>query len=341
MKRTALVSLLLLGLSACYDAKDYTPTESLSRGIVSLATVNGVGSMPADGVSRLTVVALLSAEAAAANRTVVFTTTAGKLIGGTGSGDLRREVPAASDGRALVDLQAGTQVESAVVRAQIQSADGVVPGVAAELQIAFTAPGPDDVIRFVTAPAEAPADGASTTLFRVAVATGLAGQTVHFTTTQGTFAGTASAPTVDSPVLADSTASASLVSPLILVDATVTASINGQAREAQVRFTRALPQQLVVTTDATTVSAAAGTKVTVTVRMIRDRGTVTPGTTATFTAASGGVAAGSFQSIGVSDSTGTLTADWFPGTTTPVGPVTITVRAEGGATASVVVQVTT
>ena len=88
-------------------------------------------------------------------------------------------------------------------------------------------------------------------------------------------------------------------------------------------------------TDATTVSAAAGAKVTVTVRMIRDRGTVTPGTTATATAT-----AGAFQSIGVSDSTGTLTADWFPGTTTPPGPVTLTVRAEGGATASVVVQVT-
>src|SRR5260370_40298927 len=77
-----LAFLLALGLAACYNRKDYTLTEPHLAAILTLQTVGGVTTLPADGVSRLTLVARIPADADPDKRDVVFSTSAGTLIGG-------------------------------------------------------------------------------------------------------------------------------------------------------------------------------------------------------------------------------------------------------------------
>src|SRR5690349_16409211 len=79
----ALLALLLLTAGRCYERSRYDPTPGLIDATLSLSTVGGQTSLPADGVSRLTIVAQISPSSDLDKRTIVFTTSAGTLVGGT------------------------------------------------------------------------------------------------------------------------------------------------------------------------------------------------------------------------------------------------------------------
>lgn len=334
----ALAALALAGLclAGCYDGDRHTPTESNLRDVITLQSVSGATSLPADGFSRLRIEARLLGDPALDRRTVLFATSLGTLEGGSAEGDAMAVV-ADDTGRARIDLVAGQTLGTAVVTAAPKAA----PGITASLEIAFVPPDPDGVVRFVAAPARAPADGATLTTFTVEVSPELpAGdRTVSFSTTAGTFA-PQGATTAAAPVEADARASVDLQSPVTLTSARVTATVEGVTRSTTVHFERAPPDAISVAADPLSVPAAADSEVTVTATLHRDLGSVTDGTIVTFRAVDdAGDPVGTFANVTLS-SGGTATAVFQPRTTTP-GFVTVIVGAEGtSVTGSVRIELT-
>jgi hypothetical protein len=322
--------LLLAAFAAftgCYKKSDYSPTAPLVNSVITLSSPSGVTTLPADGFSRLHLQARLPGDPAFANRTVVFSTTNGTLDGGVpGTGCTGcRNVAADGNGLAQIDLVASQQVGSAVVSASPLDS----PGILASLTVSFVPAGADDTIRFVTAPAQAPADGATLTTFTVAISSSLpaGSRQVTFQTTAGTFA-PGGGPTVQVAADAGGRASADLVSPKTITTARVSATVNGVTREVSTQFVRALPTLITAAVDQPIAPAAASTKIHVTATLLRDQGTVTDGTVVTFQATTAdGAPVGVFTNITTS-SNGTAGADFLPNTTTP-GTVTITVGAQG------------
>lgn len=328
---------LCVGAGACYNKKDYTLTEPHVAAILSLRSVNGATTIPADGVSQLALVASISANADPDKRDILFTTTAGALVGGTpdaASGG--RVVTAASNGQAGIELQSAPQIQPAVVTAAVKNVAGVV----ATLAIQFVAVGGNAIVRFVSAPVTAPADGATLTAFTVAVSPQVMNQKVTFTASLGSF--------IDSPASVDTnnTATGHLMSPGTIGSADVTASIDGFTRDTAVQFLRALPNRITVGVNNPVLAAGDTANAVVTAQMLRDVGHVTPGAVATFSAAdAGGNSVGFFTSAqqSTTDATGTVTTQFFPGATALPGQVTITVTTpgDGGITikSSVVVEI--
>jgi len=321
-----LFSVLAAALLAagCYHKNDYLPTAPASAGALALSTADGSLSLPADGVSRLTLIAKISADADADKRTVTFTTSTGGLVGASGSG-LTLDVPADSQGRAVVALQSSMKVETAIVTASVKGA----PSIAAQLQIAFTAPSPNDLLRFVAAPATAPADGATVSLFTVAVSPSVSTGTVAFSSsTGGTFSPN------PAPIGLDHTATSGLVSPKTLGTATVVATLStggtgsGFSRQTLITFVPALPDAITLTVDNAAVPAS-GT-VRLTAHLTRLTGVVTANTAVRWSARdASGNAVGTFVNQTVaqpaaSNTEATATADYRPGAATAPGPITIT-----------------
>ena len=315
---------LLLAAGSCYKESNYSPTAPQVASALTLATADGSRSLAADGLSRVTLVATIAADADSNKRTITFTTSSGTLVGAAGSGTTI-DVNAGSDGRALAILQSSQKVETAVVSAAVKGAANV----AAQIQIQFTAPDPNDVLRFVTAPASAPADGATVTLFTVAVSPAMTTGTVTFSSSSGTF------PAAPVPIGIDHTATAGLTSPKTIGTATVSATLsspggsgNGFSRQTSIRFDPALPNVITVQVD--NLQVMPGGKVRVTAHFTRPIGQVSANTVATFSAldASGNVI-GSFENVtviqpGTSATDSTATADYLPGPGAAAGPVTIT-----------------
>lgn len=321
-----LFTLLLVASLSCYKKSDYSPTAPLSNSVITLSSPSGVTSLPADGFSRLHLQARLPGDPAFANRTVVFSTTAGTLDGGVaGTGCTGcRNVQADGNGLAQIDLIASQQVGSAVVSASPLAS----PGILASLSVDFVPAGADDTIRFVTAPAQAPADGATATTFTVAISSSLpaGSRQITFQTTAGTFA-PGNTPTVQVAADAGGRASADLISPKTITTARVSATVNGVTREVSTQFVRALPTVITAAVDTPIAPAATSTKIHVTATLLRNQGTVTDGTVVTFQAATAdGTPVGVFTNITTSTN-GTAGADFLPNTTTP-GTVTITVGAQ-------------
>ncbi len=311
-------------LAGCYDSDSYEPTTGNLEKILTLQSVSGAATLPADGFSRLTLEARLLGDPALDRRTVLFRTSRGTLDGGTANGDAMA-VEADATGRARIDLVSSQAVGTAVVTASPMSA----PGVAASLEIGFVPLDPDGVIRFVAAPTRAPADGATLSTFTVEVSPEIApaDRTVTFTTSSGELApGGQTTATV--PVDAANRASVDLVSASTVGSARVTATVAGVSRSAEVTFERALPDVITVSADSLAVPAAADSQVTITAGLHRDVGTVTDGTVVTFRAVdSAGAPVGTFGNVTLS-SGGTATAVFRPGSAPP-GFVTVIVGAEG------------
>jgi hypothetical protein len=321
-----------LGTGACYEEGDYTPSEALVGSIIVLVSVDGQTTLPADGVSRLALEARLLGGPSFDHRTVLFRTTAGTLEGGSVDGDAMA-VEADGGGRARIDLLSAQQVGGAVVTATPKDAAGV----SASLEIAFLPANPDEVIRFVAAPATAPADGATLSGFTVQLSPALPlGTEVVFRTTLGTFA---PGDTDSVTLMADGSfqATADLKSPAAdspeaLGIARIRATANQVTREATIAFHRALPDRITVSTGGKFQVMADGTdSVTVTGTFLRDLGQVTAGTVATFRAGdSTGASIGFFGDVSVVGAGGEATATFLAGTTAFRGRVTLTVGAEGG-----------
>src|SRR5258706_897691 len=209
MKRAArlrqglLLGIPLLGAGSCYKDSNYSPTAPQVAGALTLASVDGSRSIAADGLSRLTLAATIAANADSDKRVITFTTSSGTLVGATANNGTTLDVTAGSDGRALVVLQSSQKVETAGGSAVVKGSANA----SAQLQIQFTAPNPDDVLRFDAAPASAPADGQTVTLFTVAVSPAMTTGTVTFSATAGTF------PATPVPIGIDHRATAGLTSP--------------------------------------------------------------------------------------------------------------------------------
>ncbi len=340
-RRWAAIGILaaVAGLPACHETGDYTPSEARVNRFLTLESANNQTAIPADGVSRLLLVATIAADAEPGRRTIAFSASAGTLIGGQAGADGARQVAADSTGRAFIELQSANQVGDSIVQAQVVG----VPELVRRLVIAFVAADPESVIRFLAAPARAPADGATLSTFTVQLSPALPLDTqVEFTTTAGGF-GAAAAPSVMVPIDGSFQASADLQSPAAIGSARVTASAAGFSRSARIDFHRALPDGITVATAAAQVAASADASVTVTGTFLRDVGTVTAGTVATFTATdAAGAPVGQFRNLTtVGQATPRVaTADFFPGTTAVRGLVTITVGTdEGSVTGAGVVEI--
>lgn len=316
---------LILALSACYDKSDYSPTAAQVDRIVTLSAENGATSLPADGFSRLRIVARLMGDPDFAKRTVVFSVSSGTLVGGTPVTNCMGcvMVPANGSGQATVDLVSSREEGTAVVRAWPADA----PGITASLPIAFGTAQPDQTIQFVSAPDRAPADGATVSTFTVGVSPSLpaGSRQVTFQTTAGMFA--PSGTSVQVPADGGGRASADLVSPRQITSARVTATVNGVTREASIRFERALPDAITAAVDMPIATAATSTKIHVTATLLRNVGTVTDGTVVTFRATrANGSTVGIFTNVTTS-ANGMASADFLPNTT-EAGTLTITVGAQ-------------
>jgi hypothetical protein len=318
-----LFGVFLLIAGGCYKESNYSPTDPQVTGALTLAPVDGTLSIPADGVSRVTLVATIAADADSNKRVITFTTSSGSFVGAAAGSGTTLDVTAGSDGRALVILQSSQTVETAIVTAVVKGSANV----AAQRQIQFTAPNPDDVLRFVTAPAAAPADGQTITLFKVAVSPSVTTGTVTFSSTAGTF------PVATVPIGIDHTATAGLMSSKTPGVGTVTATLSGGfSRQIPFRFDVALPNVISVVVDSLTVMP--GGKVHVTAHLTRPVGQVTANTVAVFSAKdSNGNDVGGFENVtvvqpGASASDSIATADFLPGATAAPGPVTIFVGTD-------------
>lgn len=317
---------LLLTAGRCYKEEDFSPTAPPTQNALVLSTATGATTLPADGVSRLRIVAQISPDASPDRRTVVFSATAGTLIGTAANGTVA--VPADGSGRATIELQSAQQVGESVVTAGIQG----VAGVTRQLTLSFVPANLDDVLQFTAAPASAPADGASISSFTVKLAPTLpVGTQVTFTTTAGTLQpGDVSSLTLTAD--ASYTVTADLKSAAAIGPARVTATARNVSRQATIQFQRALPDRITVSTNGTSTVAPSGSAgVTVVATFLRDLGAVTPGTVATFRAQrQNGGAVGFFRDVSTV-ANGQATATFIPGETTQGGRVNLIVGAEGTA----------
>jgi len=333
----ALLAFLLLSASRCYERSRYDPTPGLIQATLSLTTEGGQTSLPADGVSRLLLIAQISPGADLDKRTIVFSTSAGTLIGGT-AGAAGMEVPADSSGQAVIQLQSSQRVEVAVVKASVKE----VPGITRQITIAFGASDPNATLQFVAHPDSAPADGASTSAFTVRLSPALpVGTTVTFQSTAGLFAPENMA-MVTRTADASSTATVLLVSPTTITTALVRATANNVTQEVTIDFQRALPDQITVSTNGKfQVKAAATDSISVTATFLRDRGTVTAGTVATFKAVTpSGQSIGLFTDITTVNAMGQATATFLAPDVAYRGPATIVVGASGsGVTGTAPIQI--
>ena len=321
----------LLFAGRCYDEKDYSPTAPPVANALVLTTESQQTAIPADGVSRLRLVARIDPGADPDKRTVLFSTTAGTLVG---TADATGKVPVAADGSgvATIELQSSQQVGSAVVTAGVLN----VAGLTRTLVVAFVAADPDAVVRFAAAPASAPADGASVSTFVVQLSPSLPlGTKVQFGATAGVFLPEATA-NVERTADGSYTATADLRSPSTIGPARVTATAQNVSRQATIEFHRAHADHVTVSTNGVfQVPATATATLAVTATFLRDVGRVTPGALATFRAVTDtGAPIGGFRDVTTvsADSTGTAgvaTATFLPGATSYRGPVTITVGAQG------------
>jgi hypothetical protein len=319
-------TILLVTALGCYKQSNYSPTAPQVAGALTLASLNGAQSIPADGLSRLTLVAAIAANADGDKRTITFTTSSGTLVGAAAGNGTSLDVTAGSDGKALVVLQSSQRVETAIVSAVVKGS----PTVSAQLQIQFTAPSPDDVLRFVAAPASGPADGQTVTLFTVAVSAAMSTGTVTFSSTAGSF------PATPVQIGIDHLATAGLTSPKTPGVATVSATLNvpgssnnGFSRQIPFRFDLALPEVITVQVD--NLQVMPGGKVQVTAHLTRSVGQVTANTVATFSATDGsGKPVQGFANVtvvqpGTGSTDSIATADFVPASTVAPGPVTISV----------------
>jgi hypothetical protein len=218
-------------------------------------------------------------------------------------------------------------VEVAVVQATVQE----VPGITRQISIAFGAANPNDTIQFTTHPDSAPADGASTSAFTVRLSPSLPpGTTVTFQATAGLFA-PENAAMATRTVDASSQATVLLVSPTTITTALVRATANNVTQEVTINFVRALPDVITVSTNGKfQVQASASDSLAVTATFLRNLGTVTAGTVATFKVVTpSGQSIGLFRDVTTTNATGVATATFIASGVTYRGAATLVVGANG------------
>lgn len=218
---------------------------------------------PADGTTRIQVFADVNRPGA----TVSFTTNRGRFVGTTNP--MTGTAVANAAGRAVVDL-----VSSDIGPARLSA---TVESTTVETEVEFEPVDDTRIIQIGVSDSDrkVPADGETVTQVYAVVVPGTA--QVMFTTSLGKFASGSTTATI--PVGPGNRAVADLVSHDKVSTTRLTATVNGQhTAETTLDFVRALPDRLIVLLGASELEASPTKSVTVTVRLLRDIGTVTDNT---------------------------------------------------------------
>jgi len=283
-------------------------------------------SIEADGFSTSSITATLKKPAGTAQqRMVKFETSAGFLIAPGLTAARAVTIAADATGRATVDLQSDKTIGTARVRVTVLD-------LPYELSIAFTPVNPASIITVTTSSSSAPADGATPILVTATVAGGLPNgrRTVTFRTSLGTV----------SPLTADADGSNTARTTLVSTttgQARITATVDGSSADTTAQFTVAGADRVFVSPSA--VELRTGTSTQVLVTLTRATGSVSSPLEVTYSAVTNtGASIGSFSSVTLARN-GTATVTFNVGTTTYLGPVTITATVEGGATGTATLQI--
>ena len=289
----------------------------------------------ADGFSEATISVQLKMLGTAQQRMVEFRTTAGTLrAAGVTAGDAIT-VPANADGLAVARLQSARLVGTARVTVTALNVSRAV-------DVAFTAVSVSDIITLASSEGSLPADGKSSARITATVAPGLPvdRRTVTFrmTGTGGQFLPDGGL-TVTRDADASGQARVELQADSKTGFARVVAEVDKTtSNDVTIQLVPALPDRIVVRSDAVRLNSGAETQITAELR--RNIGTVTEGTVVDFTATtSTGTTIGAFRNVRTSNAQGDATATFSLGTTSYVGPVTITASVAGGSSSSVVLLV--
>jgi hypothetical protein len=325
---------LLVVLVVAAACGDYSPTDPGAEP-KALTLSPATAEIPADGVSRLTLTAEIDSRAAADRRTVVFTATAGTIVGATEENGRKLSLAADSAGRARIELQSERTVRTAVVTASITAGTETLALERAEVR--FVAADPGTLVRISTSAASAPADGATAVRVFADVAAGLPdGQrTVTFTTTLGSFADAAAATprTTTATAGVGQRATVDLLGPIDQVgEARVTATVAGTTAQTFVEFVRAFPDTVIVSPSKTSLVATPTDSLTATVTLLRNVGKVTKDTIVEYQVIDPETDADlRFPIVGIlpSDLAGVSTATVSAGSTMHRGTATIVATVSG------------
>jgi hypothetical protein len=282
-------------------------------------------SIEADGFSTTVITAILKRAAPSQQPVIKFETSAGTLIAPGQPTGRAVALTADATGRAVVELQSDKTIGP--VRVRVTALD-----LPYEFTVTFTAVNPASIITMSVAPSSAPADGVTALLVSAAVAAGLptGRRTVTFRTTIGQL----------TPLTADADGSnvarSSLVGTTTGV-ARITATVDGITAETTAQFTPALPDRIFVAPDA--VELKSGGSTTIRVTLTRITGNVSPRLEVSYSAKTNtGASIGSFSRVTLAENSDG-SATFNVGTTTYIGPVTITATVEGGAAGTAPVQI--
>jgi len=216
-------------MAACGNDKyALTPDE-----VRSFLQVSAPAQMPADGVSKVDIVATIGTNVAADAKQITFATSAGTLFGGGTSGPKVVVTVDDSTGTARAQLQSETALKTAHIEITDKSITRAV-------DVDFVQPAADDVFVLTAAANSLPADGFSRA--RITASVKLVGgtpsqRTVTFKASAGTLVGpSGSGASVDVLPDGNGLASVDLVSDSAPAVAHVTATLVGVVRELDIPF---------------------------------------------------------------------------------------------------------
>ena len=243
-----------IGLLACYDVVE--PTSRLN-----LLTIDAPDSSRADGSSLVSVTATIDTLVPAAQRSVTFTTTAGKFIA---NGTVTIALQADAQGKATTVLQSPTDAGVAVLTAS--AAGGV-----RTRNIRFVSTPP--AVVSLKAPDSVPADGTTITEVVAQIDTSVKGipRIVTFTTTAGKFAGTGATSASVSPDVSGR-ASILLIAPLDPVQAIVSVTMGTTTLYRTLQFVQTQPASIQLSPSALSLQAGPGNELMLTAVVRRAAG---------------------------------------------------------------------
>jgi hypothetical protein len=223
----------LASASTCYDANNYIVTPASAKARLQLSSSSP--TVPADGFSRVTITAQVDTTADATRRSVKFTTTAGRLVGGP-------DIVADASGVATVELESAVPEQNATVRADVNG----VAGLAQSIVVKFIAVIPDAIIKFITLPKAAIADGDELETIAVQIGAGVPTdkRSVKFTASSGTFPN--NAPTIDVVPDAANVATITLRAPVSVGKVSLRAQVLSFPRDSSFTVGAALPDTILV-----------------------------------------------------------------------------------------------
>jgi hypothetical protein len=309
-----------------YDVDDYVVTaESLKNDLTLETDPPKISHLTADGYSSLVLVATLPADADPARRMVVFTTSAGTLVG-AGKRDKLIEIQADAGGHARVQLVSSTTIESAFVRAEAKS----VPG-ALDTMTVFFVPIVRDSVRFIEAADSALADGASLPKFSVQIPEGTPGDQRKIQVSIIGVSGATIVPngttSADVPADVSGRAGFNIKSPLRTGAARVIVSSHGRVIEHEIDFTTAPPDAIVLDASAFKLAAGPANSITLNAQLRRQTGIPSLGTPVDFFAiTTAGDTIHTFRNITTSNETGMATAIFSMTDASYRGPLTLYAR---------------